>query len=82
MLISDGRTLTTTLDVLNNGKYTVKLLCVDGFNNQTPIEYTITAIPDESPEIVIKEPGRDTKATKLEEVRPSQRRRMTTALRI
>ena len=69
MLISDGRTLTTTLDVLNDGKYTVKLLCVDGFNNQTPIEYTITAIPDESPEIVIKEPGRDTKATKLEEVR-------------
>ena len=69
MLISDGRTLTTTLDVLNNGKYTVKLLCVDGFNNQTPIEYTITAILDEPPEIVIKEPGRDTKATKLEEVK-------------
>ena len=69
MLISDGRTLTTTLDVLNNGKYTVKLLCVDGFNNQTSIEYTITAIPDEAPEIVIKEPGRDIKATKLEEVR-------------
>ncbi|MCE2394671.1 hypothetical protein J4G02_08810 [Candidatus Poribacteria bacterium] len=69
MLIFDGRTLTTTLDVLNDGKYTVKLLCVDGFNNQIPIEYTITAIPDEPPEIVIKEPGRDVKATKLEEVR-------------
>ena len=69
MIILDGRTLTTTLDVLNDGKYTVKLLCVDGFNNQTPIEYTITAIPDEPPEIVIKEPGRDIKATKLEEVR-------------
>ena len=69
ILISDGRTLTTALDVLNDGKYTVKLLCVDGFNNQIPIEYTITAIPDEPPEIVIKEPGRDIKATKLEEVR-------------
>ena len=69
MLIPDGRTLTTTLNVLNDGKYTVKLLCVDGFNNQTPIEYTITAIPDEPPEIVIKEPGRDIKATKLEEVK-------------
>ena len=69
MLISDGRTLTTTLDVLNDGKYTVELLCVDGFNNQTPIEYTITAIPDEPPEVVIKEPGRDIKATKLEEVK-------------
>ncbi len=69
MLIPDGRTLTTALDVLNDGKYTVKLLCVDGFNNQAPIEYTITAIPDEPPEIVIKEPGRDIKATKLEEVR-------------
>ena len=69
MLIPDGRTLTTTLDVLNDGRYTVKLLCVDGFNNQAPIEYTITAIPDEPPEIVIKEPGRDIKATKLEEVK-------------
>ncbi len=69
MLIPDGRTLTMTLDVLNDGKYTVKLLCVDGFNNQAPIEYTITAIPDEPPEIAIKEPGRDIKATKLEEVR-------------
>ncbi len=69
MLISDGNTLTTTLDVLNDGKYTVELLCVDGFNNQTPIEYTVTAIPDEPPVIVIKEPGRDIKATKLEEVR-------------
>ena len=69
MLIFDGHTLTTTLDVLNDGKYTVELLCVDGFNNQTPIEYTITAVPDKPPEIVIKEPGRDIKATKLEEVR-------------
>ena len=69
MAIFNGRTLTTTLDVLNDGKYTVKLLCVDGFNNQTPIEYTITATPDEPPEIVIKEPGRDIKATKLEEVK-------------
>ena len=69
MVILDGRTLTTTLDVLDDGKYTVKLLCVDGFNNQTPIEYTITAIPDEPPEVVIKEPGRDIKATQLEEVR-------------
>ena len=69
MVIFDGRTLTTTLNVLDDGKYTVKLLCVDGFNNQTPIEYTITAIPDEPPEVVIKEPGRDIKATRLEEVR-------------
>ena len=69
MVIFDGRTLTTTLDVLNDGKYTVELLCVDGFNNQVPIEYAITAIPDEPPEIVIKEPGRDIKATKLEEVK-------------
>ena len=69
MVILDGRTLTTTLNVLNDGKYTVRLLCVDGFNNQTPIEYTITAIPDEPPEIVIKEPGRDITATKLEEVK-------------
>ncbi|MCZ6677857.1 MAG: hypothetical protein O7E52_11475 [Candidatus Poribacteria bacterium] len=68
MVISEGRTLTTTLDVLQDGQYSVKLLCVDGFNNQIPIEYSITATPDAPPEIVIKEPGRDIKATKLEEV--------------
>ena len=69
MAIPEGRTLTATLDVLEDGKYTVELLCVDGFKNQTPIEYWITATPDEPPEIVIKEPGRDIEATQLEEVR-------------
>ncbi|MBI1929092.1 hypothetical protein HYR99_33205, partial [Candidatus Poribacteria bacterium] len=68
MTIADGRTLTTALDVVADGKYTVELLCIDGFKNQTPIEYLITAIPDEPPKIVIKKPGRDIKATKLEEV--------------
>ena len=68
MMISDGRTLAATLDILEDGQYSVELLCVDGFKNQTPIEYTITALADEPPQIVITEPGRDIKATKLEEV--------------
>ena len=68
MVISDGNTLTTTVDVVADGVYTVELLCIDGFNNEIPIEYNIKAIPDAVPEVVIKEPGRDIKTTKLGEV--------------
>ena len=68
MVISDGNTLTTTIDVAEDGSYDIQLLCIDGFNNEIPIEYMIKAIPDAVPEVVIKEPGRDVKATKLDEV--------------
>ena len=68
MTISNGNTLTTIIDVLEDGSYAIQLLCIDGFNNEIPIEYTIRAIPDAAPEVVIKEPGRDVKATKLDEV--------------
>lgn len=64
----NGNTLTTTVDVVEDGTYTIELLCIDGFNNEIPIEYRIKAIPDAVPEVVIKEPGRDVKATKLGEV--------------
>ena len=68
MIISNGNTLTTTIDVVADGNYAIQLLCIDGFNNEIPIEYTIRAMPDTVPEVVIKEPGRDVKATKLDEV--------------
>ena len=68
MVISNGSILTTTIDVVQDGTYTVELLCIDGFNNEIPIEYTIKAVPDAVPEVVIKEPGRDIKTTKLGEV--------------
>ena len=56
MVISNGSTLTTTIDVATDGTYTVELLCIDGFNNEIPIEYAIKAIPDAVPEVVVKEP--------------------------
>ena len=68
MTISDGNTLTTAIDVIENGRYTIELLCIDGFNNEIPIEYTVKAVPDAVPEVVIKEPGRDIKTTKLGEM--------------
>ena len=68
MIISNGNTLTTPIDVVEDGSYAIQLLCIDGFNNEIPIEYMIKAIPDAVPEVVIKEPGRDVKATKLDEV--------------
>ncbi len=68
MAIFDGNILTTTVDVIADGTYTVELLGIDGFHNEIPIAYTIKAIPDATPEVVIKEPGRDIKTTKLGEV--------------
>ena len=68
MVISDGNILTTTVDVTADGTYTVELLGIDGFNSEIPIKYAIKAIPDAVPEVVIKEPGRDIKTTKLGEV--------------
>ena len=64
----NGNTLTTPIDVVEDGRYAIELLCIDGFKNEIPIEYIIKAIPDTVPEVVIKEPGRDIKATKLGEV--------------
>ncbi len=69
MVIADGNILTKTLEVTEDGNYTVQLHCIDGFNNEVPIEYTIKAMPDNAPVVVIKEPGRDVSATKLEEVK-------------
>ena len=69
MNIADGNVLTTTVAVREDGKYNVELLCIDGFNNEIPIAYAIKAMPDAPPKVVIKEPGRDVKVTKLEEVK-------------
>ena len=60
--------ITYQAKILENGKYTVDLLCIDGFKNQVPIEYEINAVPDKKPEVAITDPSRDVKATKLEEV--------------
>ena len=68
MTIADGNILTKSIEVQEDGKYTVELFCIDEFKNEIPIEYTIKALPDNVPEVVIKEPGRDVKASKLEEV--------------
>ena len=68
MNIADGNILTHSIDVREDGKYTVELFCIDQFKNEIPIEYAIKALPDKAPEVVIKEPARDVKATKLEEV--------------
>ena len=68
MNIADGNILSKPIEVQEDGKYTVELFCIDEFKNEIPIEYTIKALPDNVPEVVIKEPARDVKASKLEEV--------------
>ena len=57
-----------TLTVKKNSSYKVKLLDPqekDGFES---VEYSITALQDQPPQVSVTKPGRDTKVTKLEEV--------------
>jgi len=60
--------LTASLTVRENSYYTVHLTGKDGLSNSPAPEYYIHAIPDQPPELTIERPGRDIKASMLEEV--------------
>ena len=68
MVINDGRILTYQFTVSEDAKYTIELTCVDGFTNKHPVEYTVTALKDEVPKVIVTKPGRDIKATQIEEI--------------
>jgi len=68
MVISEGRILTYQFTVAEDSKYTIELTCVDGFKHKHPVEYTVTALKDEAPKVIVTKPGRDIKATQIEEV--------------
>ena len=73
LAISAGNVLTFKHTLKHRGgnekkTYQIDLKCVDGFANQAPIVYQIQAIPDRKPTVVIKEPERDLRVTKLAEI--------------
>ena len=62
------RTLRGTLTVTKDSSYKIRLSDPkdqDGFDS---VEYSITALKDQPPQVAVTKPGRDTKVTKLEEV--------------
>ncbi len=53
-----------TLSIDANGSYAIRLRDADGFENASPISYTITAIPDRVPTVTIQYPAQDKSAAK------------------
>jgi len=62
------RTLRGTLTVRKNSSYKVKLSDPGDHDRSESVEYSITALHDQPPQVALTKPGRDTKVTKLEEV--------------
>jgi myosin heavy subunit len=48
--------------------YKVSITDTDGLSNDPPSEYFVHALPDQAPLLTIEKPGRDVKATMVEEV--------------
>ena len=64
---ADGR-LAGDLRVDKPGFYRVELVAPDGQTVRGSLDYVIDVLPDRPPTVAIREPGRDVKATRLEEV--------------
>jgi len=56
----DPKILTGSILVTKSGTYSIYLKDVQGYEIENPPPRKITAIPDEKPNITIKEPGKDT----------------------
>ena len=67
-LETDEVTLTGSFTVREDLSYTINLLDRDNLPNSNPVEYYIRALPDREPRVTIIEPGRDTKASPIDEV--------------
>jgi hypothetical protein len=60
--------LTASLKVTNDTFYKIHITDVDDLSNHLPPEYYIHALPDQPPVLTIEKPGRDIKASMVEEV--------------
>ena len=56
------------IQVSGDTYYRVGVTDTDGLSNEPPPEYFIHALPDQPPNVTVERPGRDLKATMLEEV--------------
>jgi hypothetical protein len=65
---SSGADFVGTIAVTIDTSYYVELVSVDGETYRGSNEYDITVLEDQPPTITFERPGRDTKATNLEEV--------------
>jgi hypothetical protein len=62
------RTLRGVLTVTKDSSYKVRLSDPSDQEGLDSVEYSITALQDQPPQVAMTRPGRDTRATKLEEV--------------
>jgi len=65
---SDTTDYRRTMTLNRTERYSVHLVDSEGRTNKLAPEITLTALPDRPPELVLKFPGRDVRASALEEV--------------
>jgi len=58
-LSSSGDGFRLELPVKKDGTYEIRLVGCDGFENSERYRYTVTAVPDEAPEVNVVTPGED-----------------------
>ncbi len=65
---SGADTFTATITLREEDLYSLRLTDADGNTNKFPDQYQIIPVPDAKPRITIRGPGRDTRASAVEEV--------------
>ncbi|MFQ5637771.1 MAG: DUF4175 family protein [bacterium] len=66
--VSADTVVTASFKVTRDSFYRIYISDLDGLQNEPPPEYFIHALPDLPPVVTVERPGRDVKATMLEEV--------------
>ncbi len=68
MKILSDSTAVATLRVRRDGFYRIRLISPENLDNSPEPEYFIRALHNEAPTVTLKRPGRDLKATMIEEI--------------
>ena len=66
--ITNDTLITAAFKVTADTYYKISITDIDGLSNHPPSEYYVHALPDQAPVLTLEKPGRDIKATMVEEV--------------
>jgi len=66
-IVTADTLVTASLTVNADTYYKISITDTDGLSNDPPSEYYVHALPDQAPVLIIEKPGRDVKATMVEE---------------
>ena len=67
-LAVEGMAASTELLIAGDGVYRIEAIDLAGLASEAPLDYYVRAIPDEPPELALRQPGADQEVMPLEEV--------------